>query len=103
MVAVRRNAVGVMCLVVVTVSVLAGCRPRPMADHHAPVIPPSVAGTASAFNGGSEAGSDSGSGSAPGSVNQQDVDNLNGILASVGGPVTSVRSAITADGATPSG
>jgi len=38
-----------------------------------------------------------------GAVNQQDVDNLNGILSSVGGAVTSVRSAMTADSQTPKG
>jgi hypothetical protein len=36
-------------------------------------------------------------------VGQQDVDNLNGILSSVGGAVTSVRSAISGDGSAPKG
>jgi hypothetical protein len=81
----------VWCLAVVLASGLSGCRPRVAADHNTPAVSPS----ASMGQQGSTA--------QQGSINQQDVDNLNGILASAGGAVTSVRSAISADGPTPKG
>jgi hypothetical protein len=77
----------VLCLAVVSASGLSGCRPRVAADHNAPAVSPAASSAASPS----------------GSIDQQDVDNLTGILASAGGAVTSVRSAMSADGPTPKG
>jgi hypothetical protein len=81
------RAVGALSLSVALVSSLSGCRSRTVSNQNVPTVPPSAVST----------------GAGPGSVGQQDLDGLNGILASVGGAVTSVRSAITADNATPNG
>lgn len=87
----RGRDVGALCLAVVLASGLSGCRPRATANQNTPTVPPSAVSTGT------------GAVSGQGSVGQRDVDSLNGILASVGGAVTSVRSAITADGQTPKG
>ena len=84
------RALGVLCLAAVLAASLSGCRPRASADPAIPPIPPIPAVSPSSV-------SDSGA------VNQQGIDNLNGILSSVGGAVTSVRSAMTADSQTPKG
>lgn len=75
-----------LCLTVALAAGLAGCRPRTVADHDIPAAPPPAGSTAPTM-----------------AVGQQDVDNLNGILSSVGGAVTSVRSALAGDSTAPKG
>ncbi|ACU73946.1 hypothetical protein Caci_5086 [Catenulispora acidiphila DSM 44928] len=86
------RSLGVLCLAAVLAASLSGCRPRASADPD-PAIPPTPAITAVSPSSVSDSGA----------VGQQDIDNLNGILSSVGGAVTSVRSAMTADSQTPKG
>lgn len=93
------------CLAVAMAAGLAGCRQR-VADHRAPTVgvtsqdaendaaPPTVS-DAPAVSGGTASGG--------GAVSQKDIDNLQGILASVNGAVTSARSAIVGDAASPNG
>jgi hypothetical protein len=98
---------GAGCLAVALAAGVTGCRARSVSGHGVPAVPPSVTSTDSGSGVAPGSGSPSASGSAPGSVTgsgsigQQDVDNLNGILSSVGGAVTSVRSEISGDSAGP--
>jgi hypothetical protein len=96
------------CLAVAMAAGLTGCRQR-VADHRAPTVgatsqntdntsdsaAPPTATDAPAASGGTASGA--------GSVSQRDVDNLQGILTSVNGAVTSARSAIAGDTASPRG
>ncbi|MEY9934590.1 hypothetical protein ABH926_009258 [Catenulispora sp. GP43] len=84
---------GVLCVAVALAAGLSGCRPRAVANQNMPTIPPSAAATSS--------GPATTSGT--GQLGQQDIDSLNGIIASVGGAVTSVRSALGGDSPTANG
>jgi len=90
-----------LCLGLALVSGLTGCRARSTADHTTPAVPTSVVGTGSGPGSSMSSSMSSGLSSGSGSVGQQDVDHLNGILSSVGGAVTSMRSAIAGDSSGP--
>jgi hypothetical protein len=96
----RLRGPAAVCLAVALASGLAGCRPRMAAGHQVPAIPPAT--SVGPVGGTAGAGGTVTTAPAP-AVGRQDVDNLNGILASVGGAVTSVRSAIAGDSSAPKG
>lgn len=74
-------------VVVVLMAGASGCRQR-AADRGRTSVPP-VVGSSSAPAAPSSSSS---------AISQQDLDNLNGILSTVGGAASSVRSAIAGDG-----
>lgn len=86
---------------------LTGCRQR-LADQPpaggaatSQSLPDGAAPPTAASSGGAQPPAAAASGA--GAVSQQDLDTLQGIIASVGGAVTSARSAIAGDAATPQG
>ena len=96
---------GVLCATVALAAGLSGCRPRAVANQNMPSIPPSTAATdsGSAADSGTATSSGPTTTSGTGRLGQQDIDSLNGIIASVGGAATSVRSALGADSPTANG
>ncbi|NUR26811.1 MAG: hypothetical protein HOV83_13380 [Catenulispora sp.] len=83
------------------VSGVSGCRHR-VAERDRPVLP-TVGSTSPAASSTVPSASTSASASSSGAISQQDLDHLNGILGSVGGAASSVRSAVAGDTASPQG